>query len=101
LIDLYAIVSIFVLIVLGTWHSIIGTLIFLDDQYKDLSPHSRWTRLDRYAFIVLVSLYVLVHLGMGVWHYCVPIAQRRRMEEADRRYRLLVEENLSRKLSLN
>lgn len=98
---MYAIVSIFVLIVLGSWHSIIGTLIFLDDQYKDLSPQSHWTRLDRYAFICLVSLYVLVHLCMGVWHLCVPIAQRRRMEQLDRRYRTIVEENRSTNISLN
>ena len=93
MIDLYAIVSIFVLIVLCTWHAIIGTLIFIDGHYKDLDPNSKWTWLDRKVLIGLGSVYIIVHIAMGVWHYIVPIAQRRRMKELDQRYRKLVEEN--------
>lgn len=93
MIDLYAIVSIFVLIVLCTWHAIIGTLIFIDGHYKELDPNSKWTWLDRRVLIGLGSLYIIVHVAMGMWHYIVPIKRRRRMNELDRRYRQNIQEN--------
>lgn len=31
---------------------------------------------------------------MGIWHYFVPIAQRRRMKELDQHYRRIIDENL-------
>lgn len=31
---------------------------------------------------------------MGIWHYYVPIDQRRRMRELDRHYRKIIDENL-------
>ena len=94
-IDFYAIVSILVLIVLCAWHSIIGTIIFVNGQYKDLSPDSYWTWLDRKVFCALAALYIAVHLAMGIWHYIVPIGQRKRMRELDQRYRKIVDENIS------
>ena len=32
---------------------------------------------------------------MGIWHYFVPIAQRRRMRELDQQYRRLVDKTAS------
>lgn len=38
---------------------------------------------------------------MGVWHYCVPSSRRRYMKELDKRYRQIVNENISKeKLSV-
>ena len=96
MIDLYAIVSIFVLIVLCAWHAIIGTFIFIDGQYQELDPNSKWTWVDRRLFIVLASLYIIIHVAMGIWHYLVPIGQRREMRKLDQRYRKIVQDNLSR-----
>lgn len=92
---MYAIVSIFVLIVLCAWHAIVGTLVFIKGEYKDLSPDSYWTWLDRKVFAFLAGLYIVVHLAMGIWHYMVPIGQRRRMRELDQRYRKIVNESIS------
>ena len=103
---MYAIVSIFVLVVLCVWHSVIGTIVYIRNHYEALSSDSYWTWLDRIVFFALVGLYMIVHFAIGVWHYRVPIARRRHMKELDKRYRQIVDENISRdrsstKLSVN
>ncbi len=92
---MYAIVSIFVLIILCAWHSIIGSIVYIRNRYDSLSPDSYWTWLDRIVFFTLVGLYIVVHFAMGIWHYCVPIARRRHMKELDKQYRGIVNKNLS------
>ena len=106
MIDTYAIVSIFVLIILCAYHSLIGALIFINGEYNGLNPDSNWTIIDRRVFFVLAGLYIVVHLAMGIWHYYVPIAQRRHMHELDKRHRAIIDEHaskdkLSQRSSLN
>jgi hypothetical protein len=88
-------VSIFVLVILCAWHSVIGTIVYIRDRYDYLSPDSYWTWLDRKVFFALVGLYIVVHLAMGIWHYCVPIARRRYMKQLDKRYHEIISENIS------
>ncbi|CAF1224571.1 unnamed protein product [Adineta steineri] len=94
LIDLYAIVSIFVLIILCIWHSIIGTLVFIYDEYINLKSDSYWARIDRRIFYVLVSLYIIVHVAMGIWYYYVPISRKRQMKELEIHYRRIINESV-------
>lgn len=77
-------------------HSIIGTLIFRDNQYTSLSPQSYWVQADRTVFFFLISFYLFAHLLIALWYYFVPFAERRRMRELDRRYQSMVRENLTR-----
>ena len=46
-------------------------------------------------FFVLAGIYITVHLIMGIWHYFIPIGQRRRMRQFDNRYQQIVEEHVS------
>ncbi|CAF0732300.1 unnamed protein product [Adineta steineri] len=94
LIDLYAIVSIFVLIILCIWHSIIGTLIFIYDEHVNLKSDSYWIWIDRRIFFALVSLYTIVHVAMGIWYYYVPISRKKQMKELDKRYRQIINESV-------
>lgn len=91
MIDRYAIVSMAVLLILCAWHAIIGTIVYIRNHYDELDPDSTWTWLDRILFISLLSLYIIIHLIMGIWHWRVPLAKKRSMKILDNHYKQLLE----------
>jgi hypothetical protein len=85
--DKYSIISIFVLIILGTWHAIVGSLIFTLDHSQSISPDTYWLWLDRYVFFALGFLYIVMHVVFIVCHFRGPYRFRRKMMRKDMRYR--------------
>ena len=92
---MYAMVSVFVLIVLCAWHAIIGTILYIVHLSNDLNPESFWTWLDRYVSFVLIAIYTVSHFALAIWYYCVPMARRREMIILDREYHRMIEKNTS------
>lgn len=70
-------------------------LFFIQDHYDALDPSSRWTWLDRILFLSLISLYIIIHVIMGIWHWRVPLAKQRSMKILDDRYKQMVEKTKS------
>lgn len=87
LLDMYAIVSIFMLVVLCVWHSLIATFNFLDPISKSpLVPSDRYVLIDRYVFVALFTMYIGLNIALVVWLYTVPYKRRREMDYLDRQY---------------
>ncbi|CAF4630110.1 unnamed protein product, partial [Rotaria sp. Silwood2] len=85
--DRYAIISIFILILLCTWHAIIGAIIFIEKRTSTTAPDDRNSWLDRCVFFAFFALYILMHVIMFIWLYRVPLANRREMKQKDIQYR--------------
>ena len=85
--DKYAIISIFILIVLCVWHAIIGAIVFIEVQTSSITTDNLYVWIDRYVFLIFSILYGLLHLLMVVWYYKVPCRTRREMEQRDQHYR--------------
>ncbi|CAF0795316.1 unnamed protein product [Rotaria sordida] len=86
--DKYAIISIFMLVLLCIWHAIIATVIFLGSSslVNTLTPNNIYVRIDRYIFFVFISGYVFFHVVLIIWLMCVPYKRRRDMQTLDREY---------------
>ncbi|CAF0969431.1 unnamed protein product [Rotaria sordida] len=88
--DKYAIISIIMLVLLCVWHSIIATLIFLNSKTSSLSraivPTNIYVNIDRYVFICLFTIYIIIHILLMIWLIFVPYKRRREMEYLDREY---------------
>ncbi|CAF1090090.1 unnamed protein product [Rotaria sp. Silwood1] len=88
--DKYAIISIIILVLLCVWHSVIATLIFLNPPPASLSrniiPTNTYVNIDRYVFICLFSIYIIIHILLIIWLIFVPYKRRREMEYLDREY---------------
>ncbi|UJR14751.1 hypothetical protein I4U23_001741 [Adineta vaga] len=85
--DIYAIISIIMLVVLCVWHSIIATLHFLNPMApKLLGPTNYYVIIDRYVFYGLFAVYIFTHIALLVWLISVPYRRRREMEYIDHEY---------------
>lgn len=80
----------FVLVIFGTWHAIIGALIFNLNNFDKITPTSYWFLVDRYFFIVLGSAFVIAHVLFIVWHCRVPFHIHRQMQVKDNEYRTVL-----------
>lgn len=85
--DKYAIISIFILIILCVWHATIGAIVFIDDNQIYLKSTSVYVRIDCYLFLTFCGAYCLMHLVMIIWFYKVPFGIRRKMKQRDICYR--------------
>ena len=85
--DKYAIISIFILIILCVWHAIIGAIVFIETHESSLTTDNVYVWIDRYLFFTFCALYTLMHICMIIWYYQVPCGCRRKMEEKDMDYR--------------
>ena len=85
--DKYAIMCLFTLVILSIWHSIIGSLIFINTPDFRVTPTSYYVRLDRYVLYLSVGIYLIIHLILFIWLYCVPFKIRRDFERKDRLYK--------------
>lgn len=95
MVDTYAMMSVFVLIVLCAWHAIIGTILYILHLSSNLNPESYWTWLDRYVSFVLIGIYTISHCALAIWYYYVPMARRREMIDLDRQYHQMIDKNPS------
>ncbi|CAF0809229.1 unnamed protein product [Adineta steineri] len=85
--DIYAIISIVILVVLCVWHSIIASVIFLNPlSVKILQPSNYYVIIDRYVFIGLFVMYIAIHIALILWLISGPYKRRRAMEHLDREY---------------
>jgi hypothetical protein len=77
----------FVLIILGAWHAIIGSLIFTFQHSQPITPDTYWLWVDRYVFFVLGFLYIVMHLVFIICHIRGPHKHRQNMIRKDLKYR--------------
>ncbi|CAF1148950.1 unnamed protein product, partial [Adineta ricciae] len=85
--DIYAIISIMILVVLCVWHSIIASLNFLHpNPARLLQPKNYYVIMDRYVFYGLFGVYTIIHIVMIIWLFSVPYKRRREMNYLDREY---------------
>ena len=84
--DKYAILCLFTLVILSIWHSIIGSLIFMNTPDFRITPTSEYVQLDRYVLYLAVGIYLIIHLILFIWLYCVPLKIRRELQRKDRQY---------------
>ena len=83
--DIYAILSIMVLVVLCVWHSVIASIIFYNSP-EPISPGNTYVVVDRYVMIAMMVIYAVIHILLVVWLIFVPYKRRREMEYLDREY---------------
>ena len=94
--DKYAIMCLFTLVILSIWHSFIGSLIFFNTPDFRVTPTSEYVRIDRYVLYLSIGMYLIIHLILFIWLYCVPLKIRREFTRKDRQY----EERISRENQL-
>lgn len=79
--------SIIILVILCIWHSTIGLFIFYYYKLTDeLEPTNIYILIDRFVFVGAFTLYILIHITLGIWLIRVPYKRRREMEYLDREY---------------
>lgn len=100
--DKYAIMCLFILVILSIWHAIIGGLIFLNVPDARVTPKSWFVELDRSILILSIIIYIIIHIILFLWLYFVPLKLRRKLKQKDFQYRQLIsrENQMSRKRSL-
>ncbi|CAF3611252.1 unnamed protein product [Rotaria sordida] len=74
--DKYAIMCLFILVILSIWHAIIGRLIF---RY---TPDFRVTSVT--------CIYIIINGLLLIWLFCVPLRHRRELHQKDIQYRQLL-----------
>ena len=77
------------LVIFCLWHSIIAAIIFLNPDaagLKSIQPTNVYVIVDRYMFVSMIVLYILIHLLLIVWLIFVPYRRRREMDYFDREY---------------
>ncbi|CAF3483453.1 unnamed protein product [Rotaria socialis] len=99
--DKYAIISIFILILLCVWHAIIGAIIFIENRSSITNSEDRNCWIDRCVFFILFGFYIIMHLGMLLWLYLVPLARRRNMKQKDIQYKEKIHKQLNEVQLLN
>ncbi len=86
--DKYGIMCIFALVIQCIWHAIIGAIIFLGTPEDKLTPSMWYTYFDRYVFIVMIIIFIIVHIALIIWLYLVPFKYRKTMSKKDVEYQL-------------
>ena len=80
----------FFVIMLGVWHSIIGSLIFTYTWDSKPSPSNYWLWVDRYVFFSLGAFYIVAHVVLIIWFIIVPMGIRRQMRLKDVKYQQII-----------
>ncbi|CAF3356016.1 unnamed protein product [Rotaria socialis] len=88
--DKYAIMCLFILVILSIWHAIIGGLIlrYTSDFHK--TSITCFINFDRYVLYVSLIIYILIHGMLLIWLFCVPLKHRRQLKQKDIQYRQLL-----------
>jgi len=85
--DKYAIICIFTLVTLCTWHAGLGALIFILTIDFRVTPDMWLVYIDQCFFTTAISIFILIHAALLVWLYYVPLEYRRQMTIKDCDYR--------------
>jgi hypothetical protein len=88
--DKYAILCLFILVILSIWHAIIGALIFAYTPDFRVTPTTWFVYLDRYVLYICIGIYALIHIFLLVWLFFVPLKLRRNLRQKDVQYRQLL-----------
>lgn len=88
--DQYAIMCLFILVILSIWHAFIGGLIFVNTPDFRITPDTWYVQLDRYVLYLSVTIYLLIHVILFLWLYFVPLKHQRTLKEKDLRYRQML-----------
>jgi len=88
--DRYAIMSIFILVILAIWHAIIGVMIFYYTSNSAIKPTIWLVDLDRYVFFAAISIYIIINVAFLIWLFRVPLKYRREFKQKDIQYRQLI-----------
>ncbi len=88
--DKYAILCIFAIVGQCIWHAIIGAIIFLSASQDQLTPSMWYTYFDRYVFITMISVFIIMHIVLIIWLYQVPFGHRKNMSKTDVEYQFLI-----------
>ncbi|CAF1363861.1 unnamed protein product [Adineta steineri] len=90
--DKYGLLCIFNLVFHAIWHSIISVIAWEYTTNYSVTKNSWIMYLDRGAFCVFFSFFIILHIAMIIWFYRVPFKLRRQMKQKDDRYRILIQE---------
>ena len=93
--DKYAIMCLFILVILSIWHAIIGALIFLYTPDFRVTPTTWFVYLDRYVLYISIGIYLLIHIFLFTWLFCVPLKYRRDLKKKDLQYRQSISKETS------
>ncbi|CAF3293206.1 unnamed protein product [Rotaria socialis] len=88
--DKYAIMCLFILVILSIWHAIIGGLIFRYTSDFHKTSITCFINFDRYVLYVSLIIYILIHGMLLIWLFCVPLKHRRQLKQKDIQYRQLL-----------
>jgi hypothetical protein len=88
--DKYAIMCLFILVILSIWHAIIGYLIFVYIPDFRVTPMTWFVYLDRYVFYSSILIYIIIHIVLIIWLFSVPLKYRRELKQKDISYRQLI-----------
>lgn len=80
----------FFVIMLGVWHSIIGSLLFTYNWEFKPSPSNYWLWVDRHVFFSLGGFYIVAHMVLIIWFIIVPMGIRRQMRLKDVKYQQII-----------
>ncbi|UJR17295.1 hypothetical protein I4U23_004190 [Adineta vaga] len=93
--DKYGILCIFNLVLHSTWHSMISVIIFEQTTDFRVAKNSWIVYLDRGAFGVFFCSFLVLHILMILWLYCVPLKHRKQMRQKDSQYRTLIVQKMN------
>jgi hypothetical protein len=88
--DIYAIICIFALVAQCIWHAIIGAIIFVATPDNKLTPSMWYTHFDRYVFIAMIIIFIVLQILLITWLYQVPLKHRKNMDKKDIEYQLSI-----------
>ncbi|CAF2075405.1 unnamed protein product [Rotaria magnacalcarata] len=88
--DKYAIMCLFILVILSIWHAIIGGLIFRYTSDFHKTSITCFINFDRYDLYVSLIIYILIHGILLIWLFCVPLKRRRQLKQKYIQYRQLL-----------
>ncbi|CAF0923982.1 unnamed protein product [Adineta steineri] len=86
--DIYGILGIVYLVINVIWHAAIGGLLFENVPGFVSKPDLKLVKIDRIAFCVSFAIFVIAHILLLIWLYCVPLKHRRDMQKRDDQLKL-------------
>jgi hypothetical protein len=69
------------------WHGIISIITWVRTSDYRATGDSWIANLDHGAFYVFIGIFVVFHIIVIIWLYCVPLKHRKHMRQKDAQYR--------------
>lgn len=67
------------------WFAIIGTAVFINTPDFELRPGMTLTKLDEIAFFIILGIFIVLHVGLIIWLYAVPLRLRRQLSQSEKK----------------